>query len=92
MGNEAAAAAQEHSGEIIHYLAQEVAPGIVIHMQTMYMTWITMAVVFVLFLLAAKNPKMVPSGVQNVMEFFIEFLNDLMEGQLGIKGDRKSVV
>ena len=38
MGNEAAAAAQEHSGEIIHYLAQEVAPGIVIHMQTMYMT------------------------------------------------------
>ena len=49
MGNEAAAAAQEHSGEIIHYLAQEVAPGIVIHMQTMYMTWLTMAVMLVLF-------------------------------------------
>ena len=82
MGNEAA----EHSGELIHYLATEVAPGFVVHMQTMYMTWITMAIVFMLIFFAAKNPKMVPSGVQNVVEFFIDFLNELMEGQLGIKG------
>ena len=54
MGNEAA----EHSGEIIHYLAQEVAPGFVVHMQTMYMTWITMAVVFALFFMASRNPKL----------------------------------
>ena len=81
MGNEAAG-----SSEIIHYLAQEVAPGIVINMQTMYMTWITMAIVFVLFVLAARSPKLVPSGLQNVMEFFVEFLNNLMEDTLGIKG------
>ena len=67
MGNEAA----EHSGELIHYLATEVAPGFVVHMQTMYMTWITMSIVFMLIFFAAKNPKMVPSGVQNVVEFFI---------------------
>ena len=82
MGNEAA----EHSGELIHYLATEVAPGFVVHMQTMYMTWITMAIVFMLIFFAAKNPKMVPSGVQNVVEFFIDFLNEFMEGQLVIKG------
>lgn len=81
MGNEAAG-----SSEIIHYLAQEVAPGIVINMQTMYMTWITMAVVFVLFMMAARSPKLVPSGLQNVMEFFVDFLNGLMEEVLGVKG------
>lgn len=85
MGNEAAAAA-EHSGEIIHYLAQEVMPGFTVHMQTMYMTWITMAVLIVVFMMASSSPKMVPSGLQNVVEFFIDFLNDLMEGTLGIKG------
>ncbi len=88
MGNEAAAVAQEaeHASEIVHYFAEEIAPGVVIHMQTMYMTWITMAIVFVLFFLAARNPKLVPSGLQNVMEFFIDFLDGLMEGTLGVKG------
>ncbi len=88
MGTEAAAMAQEaeHASEIVHYFAREWAPGVVIHMQTMYMTWITMAIVLVLFLAASRNPKLVPSGLQNVMEFFIDFLNGLMEGTLGIKG------
>ena len=38
MGTEAAAMAKEaeNANEIIHYFAQEWAPGVVIHMQTMY--------------------------------------------------------
>jgi len=84
MGNEAAAA--EHSGELIHYLAQTFAPGVTIHMQTMYMTWITMAILIVLFVMAGSSAKLVPSGLQNVLEFFIDFLNSLMESNLGIKG------
>lgn len=88
MGNEAAAMAQEaeHADEIIHYFAQEIAPGIVINMQTMYMTWITMIILIVLFVMASRNPKLVPSGLQNVLEFFVDFLNGLMEQTLGIKG------
>lgn len=87
MGNEAAMAQEaEHSSEIIHYFAQEWAPGVVIHMQTMYMTWITMAILIVIFVLASRNPKLVPSGLQNVLEFFIDFLNGLMEDTLGLKG------
>ncbi len=88
MGTEAAAMAQgaEHAGEIVHYFPTEVLPGVVINMQTMYMTWISMAVVLVLFLAAARSPKLIPCGLQNVMEFFIDFLNGLMEGTLGIKG------
>lgn len=84
MGNEAAAA--EHSGEIIHYLAQEIAPGIVVNMQTMYMTWAAMAILIVLFVMAGSGAKMIPSGLQNVMELFIDFLNGMMEDTLGIKG------
>ena len=55
MGTEAAAMAKEaeNANEIIHYFAQEWAPGVVIHMQTMYMTWITMAIVFLLFFIAS---------------------------------------
>lgn len=86
MGNGAAAA--EHSSEIIHYLPTEVANGIVVNMQTMYMTWIAMAIVFLIFYLAARNPQMVPQGIQNVMESFIDFLNNLMEGVLGVHGSK----
>lgn len=88
MGNEAAAMAQEaeQSSEIIHYAATEIAPGIVINMQTMYMTWIAMAIVFVLFFIVSRNPKLVPSGLQNVMEMFIDFLDGMMNQNLGEKG------
>jgi F-type H+-transporting ATPase subunit a len=88
MGNEAAAMAQgaEQSSEIIHYAATEIAPGIVINMQTMYMTWIAMAIVFVLFFVVSRNPKLVPSGLQNVMEMVIDFLDGMMNQNLGEKG------
>ena len=78
----------EGSSEIIHYAAAEIFPGMTIHMQTLYTTWIAMAIVFVLFMLAAKKCTLVPKGIQNVMEFFVDFLNGLMEGQLGIKGSK----
>ena len=88
MGNEAAAMAQgaEQSSEIIHYAATEIAPGIVINMQTMYMTWIAMAIVFVLFFIVSRNPKLVPSGLQNVMEMVIDFLDGMMNQNIGEKG------
>jgi len=89
MGPEVAAEAAKHSSEIIHYAATEITPGIVINMQTMYMTWLSMAIVFVLFMLAVKNVQMIPSGIQNVMEFFIDFLRGLMKDQLGEEGAKK---
>lgn len=88
MGNEAAAAAAEaeHAKELIHYLAREIAPGITIHMQTMYMTWIVMIILILLFVFASKNAKLIPSGLQNGMEFFVEFIEGLVKGSLGEKG------
>ena len=52
MGN-AAAEGAEKSGEIIHYITQSTFLGEV-NMQTMYMTWVTMAIVFVLFVRTRK--------------------------------------
>ena len=88
MGNEAAAAAAEaeHAKELIHYLAREIAPGITVHMQTMYMTWIVMIILILLFVFASKNAKLIPSGLQNGMEFFVEFIEGLVKGSLGEKG------
>ena len=89
----------EGSSEIIHYAAKQITEifpslsadifsGATIRMQTMYTTWISMAIVFLLFWLAARKCELIPKGIQNVMEFFIDFLNNLMEGQLGVKGTK----
>ena len=50
------------------------------------MTWIAMAIVFVLFFVVSRNPKLVPSGLQNVMEMVIDFLDGMMNQNLGEKG------
>ena len=91
MGNEAAAVAAaeaERAKELIHYLAWDMYPGVTLHMQTMYMTWIVMILLILLFVFASKNAKLVPSGLQNVMEFFVEFIEGLVTGSLGEKGKK----
>ena len=93
MGNEAAAMAAEaeHAKEIIHYLAWDAYPGITLHMQTLYMTWIVMVILILLFVFASKNAKLIPSGLQNVMEFFVDFIEGLVTSSLGEKG-RKAML
>ena len=52
MGNEAAAVAAaeaERAKELIHYLAWDAYPGVTLHMQNMYMTWIVMILLILLF-------------------------------------------
>lgn len=74
--------------EIIHYLPTEVSSGVVVHMQTMYMSWLTMALVAIIVFAATRKSEIIPSGVQNLVEMFIEWLNGLMESNLGIEGRR----
>ncbi|HIU64604.1 MAG TPA: F0F1 ATP synthase subunit A [Candidatus Avacidaminococcus intestinavium] len=80
--------AEASSGEIIHYGATEIFDGVVINMQTMYMSWLTMAVVAIIVFAATRNPKIIPSGIQNVVEVFIDWLNGLMDSNIGIEGRR----
>lgn len=80
----------EASNEIIHYLPTQIdfLGGAVINMQSIYMSWLAMVVVMLLIFAATRKPEMVPSGVQNIVEMFIDWLNDLMERNLGIEGRR----
>jgi len=80
--------AEAASSEIIHYAPTQIMPGVVINMQTVYMSWLTMAIVAAIVFAATRNVQKIPSGIQNILEMFIEWLNGLMESNLGVEGRR----
>ena len=80
--------AEASSGEIIHYMPTEIFDGIVINMQSLYMAWFTMAIVMVIVFAATRKSEIIPSGIQNIVEMFIDWLNGLMESSIGVEGRR----
>ena len=78
----------EASEGIIHYLPKEIFSGVVINMQTMYMSWLTMAIVAAIVFAATRKAEIIPSGIQNLVEIFVDWLNGLMESNMGIEGRR----
>ncbi len=85
MGIAEAAAA---SGSVFEYNPTEIYPGIVVNMQTLYMSWLTMAIVALIVFFATRHVQEIPSGVQNLMEMFVEWLNGLMDNNMGVEGRR----
>jgi F-type H+-transporting ATPase subunit a len=71
------------SGGVLEYMPKEIYPGIVINMQTLYMSWLTMAIVAIIVFAATRNIKEIPSGIQNLVEMFVEWLNGLMDNEYG---------
>ena len=59
-----------HAGH--HHVVQWM--GISFNMDTLYMTWLVMAIIIVVTLLATRSRAMVPQGIQNVMESVLEGL------------------
>lgn len=80
--------AEAASTEIIHYLPTQILPGVVINMQTIYMSWLTMLIVAAIVFAATRHVQIIPSGIQNLVEMFVEWLNGLMESNLGVEGRR----
>ncbi len=80
--------AEAASTEIIHYLPTQIAPGVVVNLQTIYMSWLTMIIVAAIVFAATRNVQVIPSGIQNLVEMFVEWLNGLMESNLGVEGRR----
>ena len=76
------------SGGVLEYMPTEIYPGIVVNMQTLYMSWLTMAIVAIIVFAATRNIQEVPSGVQNLVEMFVEWLNGLMDTNIGVAGRR----
>ena len=50
---------------------------------TLLASWVTMLVLIVISLLATRRMQMVPRGLQNIVEFAIETLYNLVEGTVG---------
>jgi F-type H+-transporting ATPase subunit a len=76
------------SSEVLEYMPTEIMPGVVVNMQTIYMSWLTMLVVAVIVFAATRHVQKIPSGIQNLLEMLIEWLNGLMESNLGVEGRR----
>ncbi|MDR2007132.1 MAG: F0F1 ATP synthase subunit A [Acidaminococcales bacterium] len=70
---------------IIDFGTKEVA-GFVVNTQTIYMSWLTMALVAILLFAAGRNPKLVPGKLQLGVELIFDFILELVKGNLGEKG------
>ncbi|NJN75094.1 MAG: F0F1 ATP synthase subunit A [Synechococcaceae cyanobacterium RL_1_2] len=59
--------------------------GYTVHGQVLMGSWLVVGVLVIASLLATSNIQRVPSGIQNFMEFALEFIRDLARNQLGEK-------
>lgn len=56
-----------------------------VHGQILLTSWFVIAVLVIASLAASRNVQRVPSGMQNFMEYALEFIRDLAKNQLGEK-------
>ncbi len=59
--------------------------GFRVHGQVFLTSWFVIAILLIASFLASKNIQRVPSGIQNLMEYTLEFLRDLTKNQIGEK-------
>jgi len=78
----------EHGGgahEIgVHKLAH--LAGFTLNIDTLYMTWLTMAIVLVIAFLATRSLSIVPGGWQNMLEMAVTALLEQIENTMGQRG------
>jgi F-type H+-transporting ATPase subunit a len=56
-----------------------------VHGQVFLTSWFVITILLVASLLATRNPQRIPTGIQNFMEFALEFIRDIAKNQLGEK-------
>jgi F-type H+-transporting ATPase subunit a len=60
--------------------------GFSFNMDTLYMTWLAMAVVIVIAILATRSLNVIPKGWQNVLEIIITGLQSQIDATMGERG------
>ena len=60
--------------------------GFTFNWETLVMTWITMAIVLLIAVLATRNLQMVPQGWQNVVEAIVVWLHEQIDATMGKNG------
>ncbi|MDA0266986.1 MAG: F0F1 ATP synthase subunit A [Cyanobacteria bacterium] len=59
--------------------------GMKLHGQVFITTWLVMGALIVVSLFATRKVERIPSGIQNLMEYALEFIRDLAKNQIGEK-------
>ena len=80
--------AEAAGSEVIHYGTTQVLPGVTLNMQTIYMSWLTMLIVAAIVFAATRRVQEIPYGIQNLVEMIVEWLEKLMDANLGVEGRR----
>lgn len=68
----------------VHKLAH--FAGLTFNLDTLMMTWLTMAIVIVLAILATRRASIIPRGWQNFLEMAVTALLDQIDNTMGPKG------
>lgn len=70
--------------EVGQHFYWEVA-GLKLHGQVFITSWFVIGLLVIFSLLATRKVERIPSGLQNFMEYALEFIRDLAKGQIGEK-------
>jgi F-type H+-transporting ATPase subunit a len=70
--------------DVGHHLYWQIG-GLKIHGQVLLTTWFVMAVLLIVSVLATRNMQRIPSGLQNLLEYALEYIRDLAKNQIGEK-------
>ena len=70
--------------EVGHHLYWQIG-NLKIHGQVFLTSWIVIGLLLIASIAATRNVQRVPSGIQNLMEYALEFVRDLARNQLGEK-------
>lgn len=60
--------------------------GLTFHLDTLIMTWLTMAIIILLAVVATRNLKMKPQGWQNFLEMVVDALLEQIDANMGPRG------
>ncbi|NCJ08534.1 F0F1 ATP synthase subunit A [Synechococcales cyanobacterium C] len=70
--------------EVGHHLYWRIG-DLTIHGQVFLTSWIVIGLLLIASIAATRNAQRVPSGIQNLMEYALEFVRDLTKNQIGEK-------
>jgi F-type H+-transporting ATPase subunit a len=70
--------------EVGHHLYWSIG-NLKIHGQVFIVSWIVIGILVIASLLASRGAQRIPQGIQNLMEYALEFVRDLAKNQLGEK-------
>ncbi|QZZ21571.1 F0F1 ATP synthase subunit A [Leptothermofonsia sichuanensis E412] len=73
--------------EVGHHFYWQIG-GLKVHGQVFIVSWIVIGILLIASFLATRKIQRVPSGMQNLMEYALEFVRDIARSQLGEKDYR----